>query len=97
MNFAIQLRQCRLQVFPLFLRKCRVCSTGAAHPRIDLVLDAVMVGRTKEQLAHRTNDHFWGLSAPAGPLSGDGASCWTPVFLLTSAPCSRKRRTSWSS
>jgi hypothetical protein len=29
---------------------------GDAHPRIDLVLDAVVIRRTKKQLAHRTEN-----------------------------------------
>src|SRR4030095_2221939 len=43
-----------MQLFPLLLREGHLSAAGAVHPRIDLVLDAVVIRRTKEELAHRT-------------------------------------------
>src|SRR5947207_15238028 len=40
------------EAFPLRLDKRRIGAAGAAHPGIDLVLDAVIIRRTEEQLAH---------------------------------------------
>src|SRR5437763_10644667 len=40
------------ETFPLRLDKRRIGAAGAAHPRIDLVLDPVIIRRTEEQLAH---------------------------------------------
>jgi hypothetical protein len=45
-----------VQLFPLLLDDCRFGAAGDAHPGIDLVLDAVVVRRTKKQLAHRTEN-----------------------------------------
>src|SRR2546425_648903 len=43
MNFAIEFRQRGMQIFPLLLRDRGVRAAGAAHPGINLVLDAVIV------------------------------------------------------
>src|SRR5262249_47759467 len=53
MNLAIQVRESRMQLFPLLLRQGCLGATGATHPGIDLVLDAVVIGRTEKQLAHK--------------------------------------------
>ncbi|KAG0505770.1 MAG: hypothetical protein Udaeo_08660 [Candidatus Udaeobacter sp.] len=53
MNLA-KLGKRRVQSFPLLLHDRRVGAVGDAHPRIDLVLDAVVIRRTKKQLAHTT-------------------------------------------
>jgi len=45
-----------VQLFPLLLHDRRVGAVGDAHPGIDLVLDAVVIRRTKKQLAHRTEN-----------------------------------------
>ena len=42
-----------MQLFPLLLRRSCVGAAGAVHPGIDFVLDAVVIGRTEKQLAHR--------------------------------------------
>src|SRR5437870_5224351 len=52
MNFAIQFRQCRVQIFPLLLRESRFCSAGPTHPRVNFILDSVMIRRAKKQLTH---------------------------------------------
>jgi len=44
-DVAFQLRQGGVQVRPLFFRQRSFSASFAAHPRIDLVLDAVMVRR----------------------------------------------------
>src|SRR6266545_4816961 len=54
MNLAIEIRQSRIQLFPLLLRQGYLGAAGAVHPGINLVLDAVVIGRTEEQLTHRT-------------------------------------------
>ena len=41
-----------MQLSPLLLSNGRLGSVGYAHPGIDLVLDPVVIGRTKEQLSH---------------------------------------------
>src|SRR5215831_12082954 len=53
MNLAIQFRKCRVQFLPLLLRKHSFRATCAAHPRIDLVFDPVIVRWTEKQLAHK--------------------------------------------
>jgi len=57
LDFAIELRQGRVQIFPLFLGNGRFRATSATHPWVDLVFDAVMVRRTKEQLAHKIDNY----------------------------------------
>src|SRR5262249_3058729 len=57
MNLAIQFRKRRMQLLPLFLGDLRFSAMGDAHPGIDLVLDAVVVRRTKKQLAHRIDPY----------------------------------------
>src|ERR1043166_10262127 len=49
MNFAVQFRQRRVQVLPLRLDLRVVGASFGAHPWIDLVFNAVMIRRTKEQ------------------------------------------------
>src|SRR2546430_17527147 len=44
----------RVQLFPLLLDDRRFGAAGDAHPWIDLVLNAVVIRRTKKQLAHGT-------------------------------------------
>jgi hypothetical protein len=56
MNLAIQFGKRRVQLFPLLLDDRRFGAAGDAHPGIDLVLDAVVIRRTKKQLAHRTEN-----------------------------------------
>jgi hypothetical protein len=52
----VNVRDERLQLLveaaPLCLHERRVRGASAAHPGIDLVLDGVVVRRTKKQLAH---------------------------------------------
>jgi len=43
-----------MQLFPLLLRQGCLGAAGAVHPGIDLVLNTVVIGRTEEQLTHRT-------------------------------------------
>ena len=52
MNLAIQFGKRRVQLFPLLLDDRRFGAAGDAHPGIDLVLDPVVIRRTKKQLAH---------------------------------------------
>src|SRR5215471_49305 len=58
MNLAIQFGKRRMQLLPLFLGDLRFSATGDAHPGIDLVLDAVVVRRTKKQLAHKIDTYL---------------------------------------
>ena len=46
----------RVQLFPLLLDDRRFGAAGDAHPGIDLILDTVVIRRTKKQLAHRTGN-----------------------------------------
>ena len=52
----IQFGKRRVQLAPLLLNDRRFGAAGDAHPGIDLVLDAVVIRRTKKQLAHRTEN-----------------------------------------
>src|SRR5215211_1128965 len=52
MNLA-KLGKRRVELFPLLLRDRNLGGMGDAHPWIDLVLDAIVIRRTKKQLAHR--------------------------------------------
>src|SRR4029453_18379410 len=54
MNLAIEIGKSGMQLLPLLLREDHLGAAGAVHPGIDLVLDAVIIRRTEEQLAHRT-------------------------------------------
>src|SRR6266545_4123008 len=56
MNLGIEIRESRMQLFPLLLRRGYIGAAGAVHPGINLVLDAVVIGRTEKQLAHRTGN-----------------------------------------
>src|SRR3984893_9104379 len=58
LDFAIQLGQRGVQIFPLFLRNGCFSAAGATHPWVNLVLDAVMVRRAKEKLAHKVDNYF---------------------------------------
>src|SRR5436190_7497827 len=53
MNLALQFRQGRMQVLPLFLRQRGFRPPRAAHPGIDLVFNPVVIRWTKKQLAHK--------------------------------------------
>ena len=55
-DFAIQIRKRRVQFGPLFLGEWRLCAARATHPGIDLVLDAVVIRRAKEQLTHKIDN-----------------------------------------
>ena len=55
LDLAIQVRELFEETFPLRLNEGRIGATRPAHPRIDLVLDAVIVRRTEEKLAHVGN------------------------------------------
>jgi hypothetical protein len=56
LDLAVQLGKRLKQTFPLRLHQWRIGAAGAAHPWIDLVFDAVIIRRTKKQLAH---GEFW--------------------------------------
>ena len=58
MNLAIQFGKRRVQFVPLLLCKHSFGAARATHPRIDLVLDPVIVRRTKEQLAHKISSQL---------------------------------------
>src|SRR3984893_3331392 len=53
MDLYTQIRKRRLQTLPLLLDERRLGPARAAHPRIDFVFDPVMIGRAKQQLAHK--------------------------------------------
>src|SRR5438105_660306 len=57
-DLAMQFRQRRMQIPPLLLRERGFRAARTTHPGIDLVLDAVMVRRTKEQLASHSDSYF---------------------------------------
>src|SRR4030095_1381840 len=57
-DLARHVGQRRMQIPPLLLRECGFRAARATHPGIDLVLDAVMVRRTKEQLANHFDSYF---------------------------------------
>src|SRR5260370_38509070 len=71
LNLALQFRQGRMQVLPLFLRQWCFRPPRAAHPWIDLVLDAVMVRRTKEQLTHKIDSLLLAIRAHRTVTVGD--------------------------
>ena len=52
-NSAIQFGKGRVQAAPLLLRDRRFRPARSAHPRIDLVLDAVVIRRAKKEFAHK--------------------------------------------
>src|SRR5438045_666649 len=52
-NFAIQFGKDSVQTAPLFLGQGRFRPSGSTHPRVDLVLDAVVIRRAKKKLAHK--------------------------------------------
>src|SRR5215475_2664412 len=56
MNLTVEVRETRVQLFPLLLRQNCLGAAGPVHPRIDLVLDAVVIGRTEKQFTHRTDN-----------------------------------------
>src|SRR4030095_9947784 len=51
LDFAVERRQSLAQTFPLRFGELALSSARSAHPGIDLVLDAVVVPRTKAQIA----------------------------------------------
>jgi hypothetical protein len=55
MNFA-KFGKRYVQLFPLLLNDRRFRPAGNAHPRIDLVLNPVVIRWTQKQLAHRTEN-----------------------------------------
>src|SRR5438067_11401421 len=57
-DFAIELRQRGVQTAPLFLGYGGFGAAGPTHPGINFVLNAVVIGRTKQQLGpSRTVSH----------------------------------------
>src|SRR5438876_11053202 len=69
MNLATQFRKRRVQFVPLLLCKGGLGAAGTAHPGIDLVFDSVIVRRTKEQLADKSDNL---LAATFGGVRGLG-------------------------
>ena len=58
LNSAIEFGQRSLQAVPLLLRQRRFSAARPAHPRIDLVLDAVVIRRAKQELAHKIETYL---------------------------------------
>jgi hypothetical protein len=50
-----------VQLLPLFLRDRHFGSVGDAHPWVDLVLNPIVIRRTKKQLAHKSENLLAGL------------------------------------
>src|SRR6202023_1326585 len=58
LNFVIQFGKGRVQTAPLLLRDRCFGPARAAHPRIDFVLDAVVIRWAKQELAHKIDNYL---------------------------------------
>src|SRR5262245_44682339 len=76
MNLA-KFQKRRVQSFPLLLNDRRFGAAGDVHPGIDLVLNAVVIRRTKKQLTHRIENLLADLR-PAQAI-GEFAQKWFDV------------------
>src|SRR5437763_2034157 len=78
LDFRVEFRERRVQPVPLFLSKSALRATSAAHPGVDLVFDAVIIGRAKKEVGpSRTGIHK--------------IDNYLLRSLVPSAPCSRQR------
>ena len=57
-DFALEVGQGCMQTAPLLLRARRFRAAGATHPRIDLVFNAIVIRRTKQQLPHKIDNYL---------------------------------------
>src|SRR5205085_1401938 len=68
-DFRVEFRERRVQPVPLFLSKSALRAASAAHPGVDLVLDAVMIRRAKKELAHKIDNYLSRSFVTSAPCS----------------------------
>src|SRR5438270_5357199 len=65
----IEFRKLRVQTFTLLSRERRLGAASAAHPGINLVLDAVVIRRAKKQLTHKIDNYLSRSLVTSAPCS----------------------------